>query len=114
MRDLLERHPRHRTAHGTLLKDILGLIAGSAPRSRAREIAPLDEELSESELRVLRYLPSNLSAPDIGRELYLSVYTVKTQIRHIYASSASTAAQTLLSAPASWACSRRPRRAASR
>jgi len=85
VRDLLERHPRHRTAHGTLLKDILGLIAGSPPRSRAREIAPLDEELSESELRVLRYLPSNLSAPDIGRELYLSVYTVKTHIRHIYA-----------------------------
>ena len=84
VRDLLERHPRHRTAHGTLLKDILGVIAGSTPRSRAREITPLDEELSESELRVLRYLPSNLSAPDIGRELYLSVYTVKTHIRHIY------------------------------
>ena len=28
------------------------------------------EDLSESELRVLRYLPSNLSAPEIGAEIY--------------------------------------------
>ena len=41
--------------------------------------------LSESELRVLRYLPSNLSAPEIGRELYLSLSTIKTHMRHIYA-----------------------------
>ena len=34
---------------------------------------------------MLRYLPSNLSAPEIGSELYLSVHTVKTHIRHIYA-----------------------------
>jgi Bacterial regulatory proteins, luxR family len=36
-------------------------------------------------LRVLRYLPSNLSAPEIGRELYLSFHTVKTHMRSIYA-----------------------------
>ena len=84
-RALLERHPRHRTAHAGLLKDILDVLAGSAPPERAGEPAALPEELSESELRVLRYLPSNLSAPEIGRELYLSVYTVKTHIRHIYA-----------------------------
>lgn len=82
--ELLERHPAHSTAHGALLRDILGVIAGSAPTSRSGPLAPLDEHLSESELRVLRYLPTNLSASDIGRELYLSVYTVKTHIRHIY------------------------------
>ena len=35
--------------------------------------------------RLLRFLPSNLSASEIGRELYLSTSTVKTHMRHIYA-----------------------------
>ncbi len=43
------------------------------------------EELSAAELRVLRYLPSNLTAPEIGHELVLSTSTVKTHMRHIYA-----------------------------
>ena len=45
----------------------------------------LREPLSESEMRVLRYLPTNLSAPEIANELYLAVATVKTHLRHIYA-----------------------------
>jgi LuxR family maltose regulon positive regulatory protein len=36
-------------------------------------------------MRVLRYLPTNLSAPEIANELYLAVATVKTHLRHIYA-----------------------------
>jgi LuxR family maltose regulon positive regulatory protein len=36
-------------------------------------------------VRVLRYLPSNLSAPEIAAELYVSTSTVKTHLRHIYA-----------------------------
>jgi len=84
-RELLERHPRHSTAHGALLKDILNVIGGSSPLTPAGEPTALDEELTDSELRVLRYLPSNLSAPEIGSELYLSVHTVKTHMRHIYA-----------------------------
>jgi LuxR family transcriptional regulator, maltose regulon positive regulatory protein len=84
-RHLLEHHPRHRTAHAGLLNDVLAVIAGSRPvLGTGKAVAPL-EELSEAELRVLRYLPSNLSAPDIARELYLSVYTIKTHCRHIYA-----------------------------
>ena len=61
------------------------MLAGSPPPARADQPATLREELSEGELRVLRYLLSNLSAPEIGRELYLSFHTVKTHIRHIYA-----------------------------
>jgi LuxR family maltose regulon positive regulatory protein len=34
---------------------------------------------------VLRYLPTNLSAPEIARELSLSPNTVKTHMRHLYA-----------------------------
>ncbi len=83
-RGLLERHPRHRTAHSGLLKDILDVLAGSLPSASASESAALREDLSQSELRVLRYLPSNLSALEIGHELYLSFHTVKTHMRNIY------------------------------
>jgi LuxR family transcriptional regulator, maltose regulon positive regulatory protein len=38
----------------------------------------------QSEIRVLRYLPSNLSAPEIASEVFLSTSTVKTHMRHIY------------------------------
>jgi LuxR family maltose regulon positive regulatory protein len=85
VRELLERHPRARTAHAALLSDILDVLAGSALPAPAGERPELREELSESELRVLRFLPSNLSGPEIGRELYLSLSTIKTHMRHIYA-----------------------------
>ncbi|HEY1625405.1 MAG TPA: LuxR C-terminal-related transcriptional regulator [Streptosporangiaceae bacterium] len=48
-------------------------------------------QLSPGELRVLRYLPTNLSRPDIAGQLSLSVNTmntmntVSTHIRGIYA-----------------------------
>ncbi len=84
VRGLLERHPRHRTAHATLVSDVLGVLAGSAPRLQAGG-APLGEELSEAELRVVRYLPGNLKAPEIAAELFVSPNTVRTHLRHIYA-----------------------------
>jgi LuxR family transcriptional regulator, maltose regulon positive regulatory protein len=46
---------------------------------------PLAEPLRDSELRVLRYLPTNLTAPEIARELYVSTNTVKTHMRNVYA-----------------------------
>jgi DNA-binding GntR family transcriptional regulator/DNA-binding CsgD family transcriptional regulator len=42
------------------------------------------EALTNGETRVLRYLPTNLSAREIAEELYLSVNTVKTHQRHLY------------------------------
>ena len=35
-------------------------------------------------MRVLRYLPANLSVPDIARELSVPVTTVRTPIRHLF------------------------------
>ena len=35
-------------------------------------------------MRVLRYLPTNLSAPEIARELSVSVTTVRTHISHLF------------------------------
>jgi LuxR family maltose regulon positive regulatory protein len=47
--------------------------------------APPAEPLSPGELRVLRYLPTNLSRPEIAAELSLSVNTIGTHLRRIYA-----------------------------
>ena len=97
---LLERHARHRTARAALVAEIRGLLAGTqaghggmaSPHERGglggsspRLPEPLLEPLSGSEVRVLRYLPTNLSAPEIARELSVSPNTVKTHIRHLYA-----------------------------
>jgi LuxR family maltose regulon positive regulatory protein len=45
----------------------------------------LIEPLSERELDVLRLLESELGGPDIARELTLSLATVRTHTRNIYA-----------------------------
>jgi LuxR family transcriptional regulator, maltose regulon positive regulatory protein len=83
---LLERHPRRRTAHASLIAEILNLLAGaSRPSAPAGEPQSLLEPLSYSETRILRYLPTNLSAREIADELLLSWYTVKTHMRHLYA-----------------------------
>ena len=83
-RELLEALPQHETAHATLLADILGILRGSLV-TLGENRAPLAEELSPGELRVLRYLPTNLSRPEIAGELSVSVNTVSTHLRRIYA-----------------------------
>jgi LuxR family maltose regulon positive regulatory protein len=83
--ELLEAMPRHETAHAALLTDILDVMRGSS-KAPGHEPSPAEiEELSPSELRVLRYLPTNLSRPEIASELSVSVNTVNTHIRNIYA-----------------------------
>jgi LuxR family maltose regulon positive regulatory protein len=82
--ELLDALPRHETAHGALLADILDLLRGAPAPKPDRERDSLPEELSPSELRVLRYLPTNLTRPEIARELYVSINTVNTHIRNIY------------------------------
>ena len=82
-RELLARHAGHRTAHAALLADILDVMGGATPRERTADDTAVSD-LSESELRVLRYLPSHLSAQEIGGELFVSVSTVKTHMRHVY------------------------------
>ena len=43
------------------------------------------ELLSDSELRVLRYLPTNLRGPEIAAELFVSLSTIRTHLRNVYA-----------------------------
>jgi LuxR family maltose regulon positive regulatory protein len=84
VRDLLERLRPDHTAHAMLRQTILDVLAGSAP-SWGGTPAGLREELSEAELRVVRYLPTNLRASDIAAELFVSTNTIRTHLRHIYA-----------------------------
>jgi LuxR family maltose regulon positive regulatory protein len=96
---LLERHARDHTKHAVLISEILNLLPGAyggteeyggMASARAREglagSSPrLTEPLSGSETRVLRFLPTNLSVPDIASELSMSVNTVRTHMRHLFA-----------------------------
>jgi LuxR family maltose regulon positive regulatory protein len=83
--ELLEALPRHETAHAALLAEILDVLHGSSPAAKEQSSLPPGEELSPGELRVLRYLPTNLSRPEIASELSVSLNTVSTHVRSIYA-----------------------------
>jgi LuxR family transcriptional regulator, maltose regulon positive regulatory protein len=80
--ELLRRHGPLRTAHPTLVTTILDVLAGA---SAPEPVGPLREPLSDAELRVVRFLPSNLKASEIAAELFVSTNTVRTHLRHIYA-----------------------------
>ena len=60
----------------------------SSPRARSRSAgvrpAALVDQLSDRELDVLRLLRSDLSGPDIARELHVSLNTLRTHTKHIY------------------------------
>jgi LuxR family maltose regulon positive regulatory protein len=111
---LLERHAGNCAKHAALVSEILTLlraehgtqrrpagpgldgyegassptVPGGIPQPRlpgAPEPPRLIDPLSQSETRVLRYLPTHLTAQDIAGELYVSVNTVKTHMRNLYA-----------------------------
>ena len=103
---LLERHARDCARHAPLIAEILGMLpevprvawgggqplpgghgGRAAPHKQGVSVGDrsprLREPLSQGETRVLCYLPTNLSAPEIARELSVSVNTVRTHIRHV-------------------------------
>jgi LuxR family transcriptional regulator, maltose regulon positive regulatory protein len=82
---LLERHARQGTAHPALIAEILDLLAGNRPAESSASPRPPLDPLSKGEIRVLRYLPTHLSAPEIATELSVSTSTVKTHMRNLYA-----------------------------
>jgi LuxR family maltose regulon positive regulatory protein len=81
---LLEALPRQQTAHAALLTDIRDMLHGSSLTANDQTAPPPTGPLSPSELRVLRFLPTNLSRPEIATELSVSVRTVNTHVRNIY------------------------------
>jgi LuxR family transcriptional regulator, maltose regulon positive regulatory protein len=87
---LLEGLPLRDTSHAALVAGILDAVHGAAPAGPGEPVPGPAEELSASELRVLRYLPTNLTRPEIARELSVSLNTVNTHIRRIYAKLGAT------------------------
>jgi ATP/maltotriose-dependent transcriptional regulator MalT len=65
------------------LTENLDLLAGTK-LSRRPEPERLREPLTQGEIGVLRYLPTNLSQAEIAAELSRSVNTINTHIRHLY------------------------------
>jgi LuxR family transcriptional regulator, maltose regulon positive regulatory protein len=58
------------------------------PRSRGGLggiVPPRVTELTDSETRVLRYLPTHLTLPEIAAELHVSANTVSSHRLHLYA-----------------------------
>jgi LuxR family maltose regulon positive regulatory protein len=98
-REVFDRYAPDRGEQAALAAEIRHLLPAEPPEGSpaepklgAPEGAPwpadsfrLADPLSRSEIRVLRYLPTNLSAAEIARELSVSVSTVRTHIRHLFA-----------------------------
>jgi LuxR family maltose regulon positive regulatory protein len=87
---LAQQHGHLRTVldESRSLAALLGETAAGPPEAGGRSTpAPtgLIEPLSARELDVLRLLGSDLDGPDIARRLFVSVNTVRTHTKNIYA-----------------------------
>ncbi|UCC52673.1 MAG: hypothetical protein JSV68_01635, partial [Anaerolineaceae bacterium] len=67
------------TNYTNKLQAAFGKAEGARPVEQ-----PLIEPLSEREIEVLRLLGTELSGPDIARELHVSLHTIRTHTQHIY------------------------------
>jgi LuxR family maltose regulon positive regulatory protein len=83
--ELLERHARRPTPHADLISEIFELRTGLEGAGTDSASESLPAPLTDSEIRVLRLLATDLSKREIGNELYVSVNTVKTHVQHLYA-----------------------------
>ena len=78
---------RGRAAPTALIYEAVDLLAQVGRPAPPSELARHCELPTQGETRVLRYLPSNLSAREIADELYLSMNTVKLVRRLVVAGS---------------------------
>jgi LuxR family maltose regulon positive regulatory protein len=83
VRSLLRRHIASGTAHRAFAGVLLSVLERQ-PTARRSNGDPLLEPLSERELAVLRFLPTMMSNAEIAGEMFVSVNTVKTHLKHIY------------------------------
>ena len=80
--DLL-RHAATATDHGPVQAHARRLLRHAAPAAPAGP-QPLPDPLSQRELEVLRLLDSELTGPEIARQLYVSVNTLRTHTKRIF------------------------------
>jgi LuxR family maltose regulon positive regulatory protein len=79
----LLREATKRPGVGDDARRLLAAVGRTADRTPTDQ--GLIEPLSERELQVLRLLATDLNGPDIARELVLSLNTVRTHTKNIYA-----------------------------
>ncbi|MGH2744248.1 MAG: LuxR C-terminal-related transcriptional regulator, partial [Thermoleophilaceae bacterium] len=82
LRSLLRRHVTHGTAHRALAGQLLSTLDERPAAERTTTV--LLEPLSERELAVLRFLPTMMSNAEIASEMFVSVNTIKTHLKHVY------------------------------
>ncbi len=83
----LLRDAEHQGLPGDHARRLLSLSAardGDAAGAPQRLVPPSAKQLSERELQVLRLLDSELSGPQIARELFVSHNTLRTHAKHIF------------------------------
>jgi LuxR family maltose regulon positive regulatory protein len=84
VRDLASKLPADvDAASARLRRDVLNAFGGHVAATAASQPL-LVEALTERELAVLRRLPSSLSNQEIASLLFVSLNTVKTQIKSVY------------------------------
>jgi LuxR family maltose regulon positive regulatory protein len=83
LRSLLRRRVAHGTGHRALAAQLLSTLE-EQPAAERTTGAVLLEPLSERELAVLRFLPTMMSNAEIASEMFVSVNTVKTHLKHVY------------------------------
>jgi LuxR family maltose regulon positive regulatory protein len=83
VRSLVRRRISAGTAHRAFASELLAALEDeSAGGVRSR--GALLEPLSDRETAVLRYLPTMMSNAEIASEMFVSVNTVKTHLKHVY------------------------------
>ena len=82
MASLLDAAEQHGIAHD-YVRRLQNALSGTEQRTPTAQ--GLVDPLSQRELDVLRLLGTDLGGPDIARELVLSLNTVRTHTRNIYA-----------------------------
>ncbi len=85
LRSVTSREGRH--AHARRVLDAVDLTGSSpllVPKTQQAARSGLVDELSSRELDVLRLLRTDLSGPEIARELHVSMNTLRSHTKSIY------------------------------
>jgi ATP/maltotriose-dependent transcriptional regulator MalT len=73
-----------RRAGSAAYATVLRRAAHAGPGVRTESDVGVDEGLSDRELEVLRLLATELSGPEIARQMYVSLNTLRTHTKHIF------------------------------
>ena len=103
MASLLRVAARQQTG-GNYVRRLLAAVTETETEQNGPVKQALIEPLSERELDVLRLLGTELDGPAIARELMVSLNTVRTHTKHIYAKLAVTTAAPRSAGPRNSTC----------